>query len=754
MDLLTGLNPAQMEAVKHTEGPLLIVAGAGSGKTKVLTTRIAYLIKGKKVTPWSILAITFTNKAAGEMKDRVGRLIGAGSQDIWVSTFHSACLRILRRDITALGYDKNFVIYDTDDQLTVIKDCLKQLNIDDKKFQPRAMAAGISDAKNQMMNPAEYSKKAYDYYSQKIAEVYSLYQYKLQKNNALDFDDLIRLTVQLFDEHPDILEHYQNRFKYIMVDEYQDTNHTQYRLVYLLAQKFNNLCVVGDPDQSIYGWRGADIQNILDFEKDYPQAKVIKLEENYRSTQTILDAANSVITNNMARKDKSLFTQKKLGSPIVHFVGESEYEEALYISNRIRKIREKENKEHKEFAVLYRTNAQSRSVEEGFIKFGIPYKIVGGLRFYERKEIKDVFAYLKVLANPWDEVSLKRVINVPKRGVGDASVAKLIGFAVDAGISPYEALFRVVEVPGVSGKAQKGILDFGNLLADLRQKVDKCKVTEILEEVLLRSGYQASLEAEKTVEAETRLENIKELRSVTGEFDKNNEPGNLVEFLSGIALVADIDNYEEQEDAVVLMTLHSAKGLEFPVVFLVGMEDGIFPHSRALFEEKEMEEERRICYVGITRAEEKLYLTQVWRRTLFGKTQYRNASRFIEEVPKNLISKQDPLDIVDLVEGANTGGKSSSFSGGNSNSNFANKLGSNSGISNNSAKVAGNNSPVGGSISVGAFNIGDKVQHAKWGVGVIVALEGNADDCQLKIAFPEQGIKQLDARYAPIKKCM
>ncbi|MDA8233452.1 MAG: DNA helicase PcrA [Clostridia bacterium] len=723
---LDKLNSAQQEAVRCIDGPLLVLAGAGSGKTRVLTHRIAYLLH-QGVDPRNIMAITFTNKAAGEMKERVENLLGRDSRDIWVMTFHSACVRILRQDIGHLGYDRNFVIYDSSDAQTVVKECLKQLNMDDKQYPPRAVAAAISDAKNKLLNPGQYRKQAYDFYTQRAAEVYQLYQSKLKQNNALDFDDLIMLTVRLFKEQPQTLGYYQQRFKYILVDEYQDTNHAQYTLVNLLAGRHRNLCVVGDADQSIYKFRGADIQNILDFEKDYPEARVIMLEQNYRSTQRILDAANSVIKLNMGRKDKKLWTENGEGIPVVRFRANDQREEIAFVADRIKKLMEREKKGYKDFAVLYRTNAMSRAVEEVFMMARIPYTIVGGLKFYERKEIKDILAYLRFILNPADSVSLRRIINVPKRGIGDTSFGKIVDFAIDKGITVYEAMGQVETIPGLTARTTKPVKEFTALAEKLQEAREQLIVTQLIDMVLRQSGYQAELEQEKTVEAQTRLENLKEFRTVTKEFDETAEEKTLEEFLAGISLKSDLDNLEEGDDAVVLMTLHSAKGLEFPVVFMVGMEEMIFPHSRSMMDEAELEEERRLCYVGITRARERLYMTHAWQRTLYGNAQYNPASRFLEEIPEDLITTHDPLD-----GAAEPAVKKGVFPAGGS----------------VQPKAAGVKEPA----ATGQYALGDKVEHAKFGQGVIVSVKGSGDDAELSIAFPGAGVKMFIAKYAPLRK--
>lgn len=640
MNDLEMLNPEQKEAVLHTEGPLLILAGAGSGKTRVLTYRIAYMIEEKGINPWNILAITFTNKAAKEMKERVGQLIGS-TQDMWISTFHAACARILRKDIERLGdYKSNFVIFDTKDQEAVIKDCLKELNLNEKNFPFKGVSATISNAKNLLEDPVRFSQKnMQDIRARKMADIYTLYQKKLKKNNALDFDDILFKVVELLANNPDILAYYQNKFKYIMIDEYQDTNYCQYRLVSLLAKQHQNLCVVGDDDQSIYSWRGADIGNILNFEKDFPQAKVIKLEQNYRSTQTILDAANAVIKNNFGRKSKRLWTENETGGSIQFYNAMDEWGEANFISSEIKQLQEAYGKRLNEFAVLYRTNAQSRVIEEAFMSHGIPYRIIGGFKFYDRKEVKDVIAYLRLIQNPDEDVSLKRIINIPKRGIGNTTLESIQSYARQNDDSLFGALLSIDSIGGVSKKALGNINEFVKLISGLMAAAEIKKPSEVLKELLDKSGYLDSLQKEGDDDSLSRAENIRELLSATLEFESKNPEANLQQFLEQMALMSDIDNLETEAEAVVLMTLHSAKGLEFPVVFMSGMEEGVFPSQRSYFEEHQMEEERRLMYVGITRARESLYLTAAFERTIFGSTTYNIVSQFIKEIPKDLIIK-------------------------------------------------------------------------------------------------------------------
>lgn len=727
MDILANLNAAQAEAVQHTEGPLLVLAGAGSGKTRVLTNRIAQILS-QGVRPYNILAITFTNKAANEMRARVENLVPQAAKDLWVTTFHSACLRILRREIDVLGYGSNFSIYDDADQQTVVKECLRELDIDEKRFQPRAMLAAISGAKNKLQTPEQFDRQAFEYFEQVAARVYRLYQERLFKNNALDFDDLIMLTVRLFKEHPDVLAYYQNRFKYILVDEYQDTNHTQYVLVNLLAESHRNICVVGDPNQSIYKWRGADINNILDFEHGYPEAKVVKLEQNYRSTGNILQAANALIKNNVEAKEMKLWTAQGAGNLLHIFRAENERFEAMYIADRVKDLHFSHNRKYRDMVILYRTHAQSRVFEEVFLRQGIPYSIFGGLKFYDRKEIKDLLSYLRVIVNPVDSQSLLRIINVPKRGVGAASLEKINNFAAARDLTVLMSLALVDDIAGVPAKARKQCRELADTIASLKKQAAFLSVTEITEEVLNRTGYKAELELENTVEARTRLENLQEFLTVTKEFDKQQgeEAGSLADFLATISLVTDLDRHDPESDQITLMTLHSAKGLEYPVVFLTGMEEGVFPHSRALYDEGELEEERRLAYVGITRAEEELYITHCWERTLFGRTNMNAKSRFLEEIPAELTVGQTPVK------------KSLGISGQPIKPGFTNRT---SAATVPSASAAPKN-----------FQLGDKVRHAKWGDGVIVKVKGDGGNAELTVAFPELGLKTLIAQFAPLEK--
>ncbi|MBA9028685.1 MULTISPECIES: DNA helicase PcrA [Bacillaceae] len=733
--LVKGLNDQQQKAVKATDGPLLIMAGAGSGKTRVLTHRIAYLMVEKEVAPWNILAITFTNKAAREMKERIRGILGGASDEIWISTFHSMCVRILRRDIDRIGYNRNFSILDTTDQQSVIKQILKDKNLDPKKYDYRALLGTISSAKNELVTPEEYHKTAGDFYTNVAADVYTEYQKRLRKNQALDFDDLIMLTITLFQRVPEVLEYYQRKFQYIHVDEYQDTNRAQYMLVKLLASRFRNLCVVGDSDQSIYRWRGADIANILSFEKDYPNATMIFLEQNYRSTKKILEAANKVIDNNRNRKPKNLWTENMDGNKIRYFRADSEQGEAQFVAGKINEIVRDSARKLSDIAILYRTNAQSRVMEEVLLKSNLQYTIVGGIKFYDRKEIKDILAYLRLIANPDDDISLRRVINVPKRGIGATSLDKVADYAAMTDGSMYQAL-QDIDMIGLSPKITKAAREFRDLIHTYTNQQEYLSVTELVEEVIEKTGYREMLQAEKSIESQSRLENIDEFLSVTKSFEQSNDDKSLVGFLTDLALVADIDQLddtEEAQDSVTLMTLHSAKGLEFPVVFLLGLEEGVFPHSRSLMDEEEMEEERRLAYVGITRAESELYLTNAQMRTLFGRTNMNPVSRFIAEIPEELVEDMKPKP--------KKSGLSSSkpiLSGGSRRTPSFGKV------------VAQPNATGGDEIG---WQVGDKAAHKKWGTGTVVSVKGEGEGKELDIAFPSPtGIKRLLAKFAPIEK--
>ncbi len=738
-ELLNGMNPRQKEAVLHTDGPLLLMAGAGSGKTRVLTHRIAYLIEEKEVNPWNILAITFTNKAAKEMKERVNAILASGGEDVWVSTFHSMCVRILRRDVDFIGYNRNFTIIDSSEQLTLIKRILKELNIDPKKYDPRSILGTISQAKNSLQTPQDFAKMQGSYYEEIVAKCYAAYQKELQYNQCMDFDDLIMNTIRLFEEHPDSLTYYQNKFHYIHVDEYQDTNHAQYTLVNLLAGRFRNLCVVGDADQSIYGWRGADMQNILDFEKDYPDAAVILLEQNYRSTKNILSAANQVIENNSNRKPKNLWTENKEGNKITYYRADNERDETRFIVDRMQEEIRSNHRNYGDFAILYRTNAQSRVMEETLLKANIPYKMVGGHKFYDRKEIKDILAYLNVLANPQDSISFERIVNSPKRGIGPGSIEKLRSFASLHEWPLLEAA-QNVELANIGGKAGQQLGSFGEMIQEVTQMIPYLTVTELTKEVLDRSGYLEDLKIQNTLEAQARIENLEEFLTVTQEFDKQFEQQNeedadapeekLTVFLNDLALVSDIDNLEEDASQVTLMTLHAAKGLEFPVVFLIGLEEGVFPLSRALMEESELEEERRLAYVGITRAEEALYLTNAFSRTLYGRTQYNRPSRFVEEIDQELLE----------IEGMRPTPKKTPV--------FAKKTAYS--YKQPETAVVSSKSATGGEKN--SWKPGDKVKHKKWGLGTVVRVSGTSKDLELDVAFPSQGVKRLLAAFAPIEK--
>lgn len=749
--LLNGLNPEQQSAVKATDGPLLLMAGAGSGKTRVLTHRIAYLIVEKRVNPYNILAITFTNKAAREMKERIGRMMGGAAEEIWISTFHSMCVRILRRDIDRLGFNRNFTILDTGDQQSVIKGILKDKNLDPKKNDPRAILGSISSAKNELITPEEYEKTAGGYYEQTVSDVYKEYQKRLRKNQALDFDDLIMMTIQLFQRVPEVLEYYQRKFQYIHVDEYQDTNRAQYMLVKMLASRFRNLCVVGDSDQSIYRWRGADIANILSFEKDYPNATVILLEQNYRSTKRILLAANKVIENNLNRKAKNLWTENPEGNKLVYYRADSEQGEAQFVAGKIKELTRENKYKLSEIAILYRTNAQSRVMEEVLLKSNIEYAIVGGTKFYVRKEIKDMLAYLRLISNPDDDISLQRVINVPKRGIGSTSIDKIANFAAIHDMSMYQAL-ESVELLGLSPKTTKAAAGFRDLIHNYTNMQEFLSVTELVEEVLEKTGYREMLKAEKSIEAQSRLENLEELLSVTKNFEDSSEDKTLIAFLTDLALVADIDSLDddgEKTDSITLMTLHSAKGLEFPVVFLIGLEEGVFPHSRSLMEEAEMEEERRLAYVGITRAEQTLFITNAQMRTLFGRTNMNPASRFIREIPEDLIETVEPAEQrmnTSFGSGSRTFGSTSTRSSfGTSQSTFTAPTTPRKPVMRPVAATTGGDEM--------GWRVGDKAQHGKWGVGTVVSVKGQGEGTELDIAFPSPvGIKRLLAKFAPITK--
>lgn len=726
---LDGLNDEQKQAVKHTSGPLLVMAGAGSGKTRVLTHRIAYLLVEKEVAPWNILAITFTNKAAREMKERIAVLTGPLADQIWVSTFHSMCVRILRRDIDRIGISRNFSILDPGDQQSVIKQILKEQNLDPKKFVPRSILGTISSAKNKLKTAKDYAKEANDPYSEVVRDVYTEYEQRLLKNHALDFDDLIMTTLHLFDRVPEVLEYYQRKFQYIHVDEYQDTNMAQYKLVKMLAERFQNLCVVGDSDQSIYRWRGADIENILSFESDYPQAKAVMLEQNYRSTKNILQAANDVIVNNLSRKPKNLWTQNEDGSKITYLQAEDEHDESRFVAGKIREMRD-EGRKLSDVAVLYRTNAQSRGIEETLMKSNINYNIIGGTKFYDRKEIKDLLAYLRLIANPDDDISLSRIINVPKRGIGSSTLDKIRSYAGAGDLSLFQALGEVEQI-GLSSRFINKLQQFFDAVANWTKMQDYFSVTELVEDVLERTGYREMLKSENTLESQSRLENIDEFLSVTKNFEEENDDKSLISFLTDLALEADIDRDDAESnkgEAVTLMTLHSAKGLEFPVVFMIGMEQGVFPHNRSLFDDEEMEEERRLAYVGITRAEEALFLTNARMRTLYGKTNTNPVSCFINEIPADLVDQPEQMQ---------------------------NQIGTDSTKLpfERPKKRASKLKPASSGAEHVEWSVGDKASHRKWGVGTVVSAKGEGESLELDIAFPKPtGVKRLLAKFAPIEK--
>ncbi|PMR64217.1 DNA helicase PcrA [Streptococcus intermedius] len=756
--LLTGMNDRQAEAVQTTDGPLLIMAGSGSGKTRVLTHRIAYLIDEKLVNPWNILAITFTNKAAREMKERAFSLNPA-TEDCLIATFHSMCVRILRREADHIGYNRNFTIVDPGEQRTLMKRILKNLNLDPKKWNERAILGTISNAKNDLIDEVAYENMAGDMYTEIVAKCYTAYQKELRQSEAMDFDDLIMLTLRLFDQNPDVLTYYQQRYQYIHVDEYQDTNHAQYQLVKLLASRFKNICVVGDADQSIYGWRGADMQNILDFEKDYPEAKVVLLEENYRSTKTILQAANEVIRNNRNRRPKNLWTQNEDGEEIVYYRANDEQDEALFVARTIDQLT-REGYSHRDFAVLYRTNAQSRTVEEALLKANIPYTMVGGTKFYSRKEIRDVISYLNLIANPSDNISYERVVNKPKRGVGPGTVEKIRNFAASQNVSLLEASSQIM-LSLVKGKAAQSVFDFANLILNLREQLDELTVTELVEIVLEKTGYTEQLVAQGTLESQARIENIEEFLSVTKNFDEHSENDTeetgldkLSRFLNDLALVADTDDAGTQESSeVTLMTLHAAKGLEFPVVFIIGMEENVFPLSRATEEEDELEEERRLAYVGITRAEKVLFLTNANSRLLYGKTNYNRPTRFLNEISSDLLNYQG------LARPANTSfkasyvnGKTVQFGQGTSLAQALQERKRQVGPS----SISSSQLPFGKNIEATQpdlnWAIGDIAHHKKWGDGTVLEVSGSGSSLELKINFPEVGLKKLLASVAPIEK--
>ncbi|HGA1064052.1 TPA: DNA helicase PcrA [Streptococcus agalactiae] len=753
--LIIGMNDKQAEAVQTTDGPLLIMAGAGSGKTRVLTHRIAYLIDEKYVNPWNILAITFTNKAAREMRERAIALNPA-TQDTLIATFHSMCVRILRREADYIGYNRNFTIVDPGEQRTLMKRIIKQLNLDTKKWNERSILGTISNAKNDLLDEIAYEKQAGDMYTQVIAKCYKAYQEELRRSEAMDFDDLIMMTLRLFDQNKDVLAYYQQRYQYIHVDEYQDTNHAQYQLVKLLASRFKNICVVGDADQSIYGWRGADMQNILDFEKDYPQAKVVLLEENYRSTKKILQAANNVINHNKNRRPKKLWTQNDEGEQIVYHRANNEQEEAVFVASTIDNIIREQGKNFKDFAVLYRTNAQSRTIEEALLKSNIPYTMVGGTKFYSRKEIRDVIAYLNILANTSDNISFERIVNEPKRGVGPGTLEKIRSFAYEQNMSLLDASSNVMMSP-LKGKAAQAVWDLANLILTLRSKLDSLTVTEITENLLDKTGYLEALQVQNTLESQARIENIEEFLSVTKNFDDNpeitveGETGldRLSRFLNDLALIADTDDSATETAEVTLMTLHAAKGLEFPVVFLIGMEEGVFPLSRAIEDADELEEERRLAYVGITRAEQILFLTNANTRTLFGKTSYNRPTRFIREIDDELIQYQGLARPVNSSFGVKYSKEQPTQFGQGMSLQQALQARKSNSQPQVTAKLQALNTNNSHETS---WEIGDVATHKKWGDGTVLEVSGSGKTQELKINFPSIGLKKLLASVAPISK--
>lgn len=803
--IVRGLNPRQREAVECLEGPLLIMAGAGSGKTKVLVSRIANLL-AHGVPPYRILAITFTNKAAKEMKERTEKLIGPMAKNVWLGTFHSFCARLLRFEADNLaGYQRNFVIYDESDAAALIKQCLKEMNLDDKQYRPRDVKGAISGAKNRLMSPGAMGDAAVNFHQKKISEVYELYQEKLKKNNAMDFDDLLMVTVDLLKNNKEVRERYQERYQYILIDEYQDTNGAQYRITRSLVGPARNICVVGDSDQSIYGWRGADMQNILGFEKDYREAKVILLEQNYRSTRTILEAANAVIANNETRKPKKLWTENTGGEKITAYKAADERDEANFIIREVTRQHTLFRVSYGDMAVLYRTNAQSRVIEEGFLKAGIAYTMVGGLRFYDRKEIKDLLAYLRMIFNPADDVSLRRIINVPRRGIGETTMGKVADYALNEGLTLFDVISsdELLAEAGVSGKARKTFDEFSGKVFDLIGSMNELPLSEFIQEVLDSSGYIQELEKDESVESKSRIENLKEFISVAKDYEAQSqdtdEPG-LEGFLSHVSLISDLDTANMEEDRVTLMTLHAAKGLEFPVVFMAGMEEGIFPHANSLLEEDKLEEERRACYVGITRAKKKLYLTHAGQRMLFGRTSYNPPSRFMAEIPDSCVeaisarrvgafNRREPYgglrfgqnlpsggeygqsyhgdrsgsglqtrqssmagSASSILDAMNRRGKTEYHTGGNHGSNFisseyADRRPGTPGV----PKVFSARPLIKPDVEK-IWQAGDKAKHNLWGTGTVVSVKGTGQEAELTVAFPDAGVKKLMVKYAPIQK--
>lgn len=767
-DILKGLNDKQYEAVTKTQGPCLVIAGAGSGKTKVLTHKIAYLIEHEGAKPWDILAITFTNKAANEMKERITNLIGEAAKDIWMGTFHSICVKILRRFIDRIGFDSSFIIFDTSDQKTLVKGCLRDLGIDDKMFTDRSVLSEISNAKNEMLEPDQYQLRANgDFRKEKIATVYELYQKRLKENNAIDFDDIINYTIKILLENPDIMEYYSNKFKYVLVDEYQDTNKSQFTLVTMLASKHGNITVVGDNDQGIYSFRGADISNILNFEKDFPGTKIIKLEQNYRCTGNILKAANAVIKNNEVKYKKELWTQNEEGNLPKVYQAKNEYDEGAYVVEQIEHLKREEYYKYSDFAILYRMNTQSRAIEDILRRENIPYKIIGGLKFYERKEIKDIIAYLRLIQNGNDNLSLKRIINEPKRGIGKTSLDKVEQLSIQTGISMYE-IIKNAEQYGLN-RVYLNSREFVNCIEELKAKKEELPISELIKQTLKKSGYTKALENENTIEAENRIENLDEFLTVAIEFEEQEAENTLSAFLEGITLSSDIDNLEEDEDYVTLMTLHSAKGLEFPVVFLVGMEEGIFPGYKSISEPTELEEERRLCYVGITRAKEHLFLTCSKQRTIFGSTSYNPVSRFLGEIPEDLLEGyEEAFGETSNKEEMFQDSKYSWTYGSKNNGNIksykitegkepvaaaSKKDNSNNQFLFRTAESFLNNlaSKKTTTQDLSKYKAGLRIFHKKFGEGTISKVEPEGEDLKVDINFDKVGHKRLMAKFANLE---
>lgn len=761
-NLIEGLNDKQKEAVLATEGPCLVIAGAGSGKTKVLTHKIAYLLSEKNVKPWNILSITFTNKAANEMKQRVEKLVGEASQEMWLGTFHSICVRILRRFIDRIGFDTTFLIFDSTDQRTLVKECIKSIGLDDKLFTDRSVLSEISNGKNDMLEPKAYQVKYNgDFRKEKIGEIYELYQKKLKENNALDFDDIINYTIKILTENPDVLEYYTEKFKYVLVDEYQDTNKAQFMLVSILASKYGNITVVGDNDQGIYSFRGADITNILNFEKDFPGSKIVKLEQNYRCTGNILKAANAVIKNNENKYDKKLWTENEEGKLPCIYKAEDEYDEASYIVKQINMLKMEEYLKLSDFVILYRMNSQSRAIEDIFRRENIPYKIIGGLKFYERKEIKDIIAYLRLIFNTSDNLSLKRIINEPKRGIGKTSLDNIQDISDKTGKSMYEIIKYAEQYELNRVKANS--IQFVEVIEELRKQVNQIPISELIKLTLNKTGYVKALENENTIEAESRIQNLEEFLTVAIEFEEQMAENTLAEFLESISLTSDIDNMEESEDTVTLMTLHSAKGLEFPVVFLVGMEEGIFPGYKSIGEIKELEEERRLFYVGITRAMQYLYLTCAKRRTIFGSTSYNQMSRFLKEIPKDLLDGYEEIDNEDNNSfkdsnygweyGTNYAGKVKTYKFDNVEKipEVKEKVGAFQFRTAESFLNSLNKKASDRQVDITKYKEGQRIYHKKFGEGTINKIEQEGEDYKLDIQFDKVGHKRLMAKFAELE---